>query len=83
LGEESGSPGEKEKAKKTEVPMSVLMAPFADDSDPRDVNEGYENDFDFDLGPDHLPDFDRDDYRDDDDFYGDYPNYADYAFGDE
>lgn len=56
--------------------MSVLMAPFADDSDPRES--------DFDLGPDDLPDFDRDDYPDDDDFYGDYPDYADYdTFDDE
>jgi hypothetical protein len=77
LDEESGSPGEKEKTKKKETPMSVLLSAFADDSDPRDVNET-----DFDLGPDDLPDFDRDDY-DDNDLYGDYPDYADYAFGDE
>jgi hypothetical protein len=66
------------KPKKTEILMSVLMAPFADDSDPRD-------DVDLESDPDALPDFDRDDYAfGEDDFYGDYPDYADYdIFGNE
>lgn len=60
--------------------MSVLMAPFADDFDPRD---DVDFDLDLDADPNTLPEIDRDDYPDDD-FYGDYPDYADYEpFGNE